>query len=133
MKKKQEADTKRKRTDMRTIQTDYAAMTLDHKYRVCTYGDAASSLFGFSEISMLGKPIGIILPDLAAKLETEVQASYRPVSELKMDALHANGKTFPVVVGMRQHNPHATCRHLVLVRNLSHTGEEALDISPQAD
>jgi hypothetical protein len=107
-------------------------MTLDHEYRVCTYGDAASSLFGFSEVSVLGKPIGIILPDLAAKLKTEVQASYRPVSELKMDAIHANGNTFPVMVGMRQHNPHAICRHLVLVRNLHLPEETAQEFPAQS-
>lgn len=133
MKQKKESSNNRKRTDARTTQTDYAAMTLDHEYRVCTYGDAASSLFGFSEIAVLGKPIGIILPDLAAKLETEVQASYRPVSELKMEARHANGNTFPVMVGMRQHNPHATCRHLVLVRNLLHPDEPVQELSLQTD
>jgi hypothetical protein len=35
-----------------------------------------------------------------------------------MEAVHADGNTFPVMVGMRQDFQQGTCRHVVLIRNL---------------
>jgi hypothetical protein len=88
----------------------YTAMTLDADYRVCTYGDTAFSLFGYPEISMLGKPVSRILPAL------EKRAGQ--FSEIPMEAVLANGNTISVMVAVRQDCLHGTCRHLVLVRNL---------------
>lgn len=88
----------------------YTAMTLDADYRVCTYGDTAFSLFGYPEVSMLGKPVSRILPAL------EKQCGQ--FSEVPMDAVHADGNTISVMVAIRQDCLHGTCRHLVLIRNL---------------
>lgn len=98
----------------------YTALTLDANYCVCTYGEAASGLFGHPEVSILGKHVSNILPALSPKQE---KASAQPseqikFSEVRMEARHADGNTFPVMVGMRQDCLHGTCRHLVLIRNL---------------
>jgi hypothetical protein len=88
----------------------YTAMTLDADYRVCTYGDTAFSLFGYPEVSMLGRPVSEILPALA-----------KPgggFNEIRMEAVHADGNCIPVMVALRQDCLHGTCRHLVLIRNL---------------
>lgn len=120
---KSETSTKERHSDSRAGHVHYAAMTLDADYCVCTYGTAASNLFGFTEMSVLGKPVGIILPGLAAKLQVKSPPASLPLTDLKMEAVHADGRTFTVMVGMRQHSAHAICRHLVLVRNL-HLPEE---------
>lgn len=88
----------------------YTAMTLDADYRVCTYGDTAFSLFGYPEVSMLGKPVSRILPAL------EKHAGQ--FSETPMQAVLADGNTIPVMVALRQDCLHGTCRHLLLIRNL---------------
>lgn len=105
---------------VRRAYTPYTAMTLDSNYYVCTYGDAAYSLFGHEETFMLGKPVSRILPDLIQQhaQHVEPQNSRMDFSEVRMQALHANGSTFPVMVGMRQDYLHGTCRHLLLIRNL---------------
>ncbi len=98
----------------------YTALTLDEDYRVCTYGDMASCLFGFPEVSMLGKHVSSILPALATDLGPRASRQSPPLNlkEVRMEARHADGNTFPVMVGLRQDYLHGTCRHLVLVRNL---------------
>jgi hypothetical protein len=97
----------------------YTAMTLDANYCVCTYGDAAFGMFGYPEVSMLGKPVSRILPGLTLKLdENSCKPQILPLNEVPMEAVHADGNTFPVMVGLRQDCLHGTCRHLVLVRNL---------------
>lgn len=88
----------------------YTAMTLDADYCVCTYGDTAFSLFGYPEVSMLGKPVSSILPALDKKSGQ--------FNEIPMHALHADGNTISVMVALRQDCLHGTCRHLVLIRNL---------------
>ncbi len=88
----------------------YTAMTLDANYCVCTYGDTAFSLFGYPEISMLGKPVSRILPALDKKSGQ--------FNEIPMHALHADGNIISVMVALRQNCLHGTCRHLVLIRNL---------------
>jgi len=100
--------------------TPYTALTLDKDCLIHTYGDAASNLFGFPENFMLGKPIGKILPALSLKLEEQLNQTSSPIklSEVRMQAKHADGKTFPVVVGLRQDYQQGCCRHLVLIRNL---------------
>lgn len=104
----------------RRTHTPYTALTLDKDYCVCTYGDAASNLFGFPEVSILGKPVRHILPDLDSNLEagSSKGSGRMQFSEVRMEACHADGNTFPVMVGMRQDYLHGTCRHLLLVRNL---------------
>jgi hypothetical protein len=98
----------------------YTALTLDTNYCICTYGDAAFGLFGYPEVSVLGKPVSQILPQLPLKQnkDSAQQASDIKLSEVRMEARHADGKTFPVMVGLRQDYQQGTCRHLVLVRNL---------------
>lgn len=88
----------------------YTAMTLDANDCVCTYGDTAFSLFGYPEVSMLGKPISQILPALGRQSGQ--------FSEIPMQAMHADGNTIPVMVALRRNCLHGTCRHLVLIRNL---------------
>jgi hypothetical protein len=88
----------------------YTAMTLDANYCVCTYGDTASSLFGYPEVIMLGKPVSRILPGL--------ENPAGELNETRMDAILANGNSIPVMVALRQNCLHGTCRHLVLIRNL---------------
>jgi len=104
----------------RRAYTPYTALTLDSEYCVCTYGDAASSLFGHSEISMLGKSVSRILPELVEQHEqhSDHPSSRWEFNEVRMEAVHANGKIFPVMVGMRQDYLHGTCRRLLLIRNL---------------
>jgi hypothetical protein len=101
--------------------TAYTALTLDENYRVLTYGDAASCLFGFPEVSMLGKHVSTLLPGLACGLEKAPGAQPAPLQfkDVPMKAVHADGNTFPVMVGLRQDYLHGSCRHLVLVRNLA--------------
>lgn len=101
--------------------TPYTALTLDEDYRVCTYGDAATMLFGFSEVSMLGKHVSDILPDFSHGKHADSGKQSSPPPQFKnvrMQARHADGNTFPVMVGLRQDYLHGTCRHLVLIRNL---------------
>lgn len=102
------------------IYTPYTALTLDEDHLIHTYGDAASNLFGFPENDMLGKSIDKILPLLSAKLEGMLADTSSPIrlSEVHMHAKHADGKTIPVSVGMRQDYKQGSCRHLVLIRNL---------------
>lgn len=102
------------------IYTPYTALTLDEDQLINTYGDAARNLFGFSDNDMLGKPIDSILPALSAKFKEMVEKPSSPIrlQEIRMLAKHADGKTFPVSVGMRQDFNQGCCRHLVLVRNL---------------
>jgi hypothetical protein len=104
----------------RRTYTPYTALTLDADYCVCTYGNAAFSLFGYSEVSMLGEPVSRILPGLTQQQDDGAarQASRFQFSEVRMEARHADGNTFSVMVGMRPEYLHGTCRHLVLVRNL---------------
>lgn len=85
-------------------------MTLDADYCVCTYGDTAFNLFGYPEITMLGKPVSRILPAL------ENQTGQ--LSEMPMLAVHADGNRIPVMVALRHNCLHGTCRHLLLIRNL---------------
>jgi hypothetical protein len=94
----------------RRIHIPYTAMTLDADYRVCTYGDTAFSLFGHSEVSMLGKPISKILPAF--------DNHAGEFNEIRMEAVHADGNCISVMVALRQDCLHGTCRHLVLIRNL---------------
>lgn len=97
----------------------YTALTLDANYCVCTYGEAASGLFGHSEVSILGKHVSNILPELTPKQDkAQAQPPQIKFSEVRMEARHADGNTFPVMVGMRQDYLHGTCRHLLLIRNL---------------
>lgn len=98
----------------------YTAMTLDANYCVCTYGDAASSLFGYPEVSMLGKPVTHILPALAQKIQPNPAQPpvHIQLSEVRMEARHADGNTFPVMVGLRHDHRHGASRHLILIRNL---------------
>lgn len=98
----------------------YTALTLDEEYCVCTYGNMACSLFGFPEAAMLGKHVGKLLPALAAGLEKGAGRDASPLcmKNVRMEALHADGSTFSVMVGLRQDHLHGSCRHLVLVRNL---------------
>lgn len=114
------AEKKKQNIAPRRSYTPYTALTLDEDYCVCTYGDAASSLFGHPETSILGKHISQILPALASRMEKG--SAKRPPSiqlkEVRMDAMHADGNAFPVMVGLRQDYMHGTCRHLVLIRNL---------------
>lgn len=115
------AEKKGQKITPRRTYTPYTALTLDAEYCVCTYGDAASNLFGHHETTILGKSISQILPDLVSRLE--MGSAKRPPSpiqlnEVRMDAMHADGKAFPVMVGLRQDYLHGTCRHLVLIRNL---------------
>jgi hypothetical protein len=100
--------------------TPYTALTLDADFCVCSYGDAATSLFGYAEVSIIGKPISRILPALACRLEKSPAKRPTPIrlNEVRMDAMHADGNSFPVMVGLRQDYLHGTCRHLVLIRNL---------------
>jgi hypothetical protein len=111
---------KKQKTAPRCSYTPYTALTLDADYCICTYGDAASSLFGYSEVSILGKPVSRILPALASKLKKGSEKGASPVqlNEVRMEAQHADGNAFPVMVGLRQDYLHGTCRHLVLIRNL---------------
>jgi nitrogen fixation/metabolism regulation signal transduction histidine kinase len=121
MRKQSVASRNKSRSDSRYSYIPYTALTLDTNYCVCTYGDAASGLFGYPETLMLGKHISKILPDLGAKVEekdsTRTSAPLR-FNEVRMEAKHANGNVFPVMVGLRQDYQQGTCRHLVLVRNL---------------
>ncbi len=110
----------RKLHSQQPIYTPYTALTLDESCLINTYGEAASNLFGFHENDMLGKPIGRILPALSAKLEDMIEKTASPIrlQEVHMQATHADGKTFPVSVAIRQDYQQGCCRHLVLVRNL---------------
>lgn len=114
------AENKKQKPAPRRTYTPYTALTLDENFCVCTYGDAAFSLFGHPEVAMVGKPISRILPALASKLHKgpAKQPAAVNLNEVRMDALHADGNAFPVMVGLRQDYMHGTCRHLVLVRNL---------------
>lgn len=98
----------------------YTALTLDEDFCVCTYGDAASCLFGYPEVSMLGKPVSQILPGLepGQNPASSHHSSRILFNEVRMEAVHADGNTFPVMVGMRQDYQQGTCRHVVLIRNL---------------
>jgi hypothetical protein len=105
----------------RRTYTPYTALTLDADYCVCTYGDAAYCLFGYPEVTMLGKHVSRILPALLPdqkKGATTQEAGHIQFSEVRMQAQHADGNTFSVMVGLRQDCLHGTCRHLVLIRNL---------------
>ncbi|NWG76146.1 MAG: hypothetical protein HXY24_16360 [Rubrivivax sp.] len=101
--------------------TAYTALTLDENYRVLTYGKAAGCLFGFPEVSMLGKHVSALLPELACGSEKAPDQQSTPLQfkNVPMKAVHADGKTFPVMVGLRQDYLQGSCRHLVLVRNLA--------------
>lgn len=111
---------KKQKTTTRCSYTPYTALTLDVDYCICTYGDAASNLFGYTEVSVVGKPVSQILPALADKLEKDSGKRSPPIqlNEIRMEANHADGNSFPVMVGLRQDYLHGTCRHLVLIRNL---------------
>ncbi len=100
--------------------TPYTALTLDEDCLIHTYGDAASNLFGYPEDSMLGEPIDKILPALGSKLEERLTQTSSPIQlrEVRMQAQHADGKKFPVSVGLRQDYQQGYCRHVVLIRNL---------------
>jgi hypothetical protein len=99
----------------------YASMMLDEDYRVCSYSRAAFLLFGYAEVSMIGKPICGILPGLEDMFEIRPERlrSASNLMRLIMEAKHVSGKTFPVAVGLREHDPVGTYRHLLLVRNLN--------------
>ena len=94
----------------RRAHVPYTAMTLDADYRVCTYGDAAFALFGYPEVSMLGKPVSRILPAL--------HKHAGQINEVRMEARHADGGGIPVMVALRKNCLHGTCCHLLLIRNL---------------
>lgn len=120
MAKKTEKTASKPQPEVARIYTPYTALTLDEGCHIHTYGDAASNLFGFPENHMLGEPVSKILPALSAKLEELLNQTSSPIrlSEVHMQAKHADGKTFPVAVGLRQDYQQGHCRHLVLVRNL---------------
>ena len=111
---------KKFQTSQQRNYTPYTALTLDKDCLIHTYGDAASNLFGYPEATMLGESIEKILPALGATLEDKLTATSTPIQlkEVRMQAKHADGKTFPVAVGLRQDYQQGYCRHLVLVRNL---------------
>lgn len=111
---------KKYQTEQQRPYTPYTALTLNEDCLINTYGDAASNLFGYPAETMLGKPVGKILPALSDKLEGMLDQTSSPIElkEVRMQAQHADGKTFPVSVGLRQDYQQGYCRHLVLVRNL---------------
>lgn len=114
------SDKKARKFTPKHIYIPYTALTLDEDYHVCTYGDAASTLFGFPEISMLGKHVSQLLPDfsLGRANAPDRQSAPPQFKNVRMEARHADGNTFQVMVGLRQDYLHGTCRHLVLIRNL---------------
>lgn len=120
MPKKAEKSVKKYQSAQKVTYTPYTALTLDEDCNIHTYGDAASSLFGYPEEKMLGEKVDKILPTLSTKLEEQIAQNASPIQllEIRMQAQHADGKKFPVSVGMRQDYQQGYCRHLVLVRNL---------------
>ncbi len=103
-----------------TAHVPYAAIVLDEDYRVCSYGRTASLLFGFGEVAMIGNSVSQILPKLEGKLACchEGLPACPSLTVIETEAQHASGWTFPVAVGIREHNPNGSSRVLLLVRNL---------------
>lgn len=98
----------------------YTALTLDANYCVSTFGEAAANLFGHPETEILGKPVSEILPQMSNQRNQALSqdASPNQFSEVRMEAKHADGNTFQVMVGMRPDHQHGNRRHLLLIRNL---------------
>jgi hypothetical protein len=69
---------------------------------------------------MIGKLVCGILPGLEDLFEVhpETRRSAPHLMSVMMEAKHSSGRKFPVAVGLREHEPVGTCRHLLLVRNL---------------
>lgn len=106
--------------DKKRQRTPYTALTLDEEYRVRTYGDAASALFGYDESEARGMHIRDILPMLADKLEKGQNQAAQPIqfSGIEMQAKRADGNLFPVIVGMRENHHYGNGHHVILIRNL---------------
>lgn len=99
----------------------YTALILDGEYNIRVYGDAASTMFGFDQQTIIGQHVEQILPALGSQLKHMLQTSQPiQISEMPMQAKRANGNSFPVMVGMRQDQAYGNDRHVVLVRNLEH-------------
>ena len=109
---------KRKSTQTKSA-TPYTALILDADFQVRTYGEAATEMFGFEQAHIVGRHVSQILPALGEHLgKAQSEGQEIRFTGLHMDAVRDDGKTFPVVVGIREDSQYAGHRHVVLVRNL---------------
>lgn len=101
----------------------YATMMLDASFRIASCGAAAATLFGHAARALIGMPVSAVLPALSALSGSssgpiERSASVR-VSKIEMDAVHADGARFPVLVSLLEEHDSPAQERLLFVRNLA--------------
>lgn len=100
----------------------YATLMVDASYCIASCGAAAATLFGYAARALIGQHISTILPGLAALQastygENERVTSVR-LSKIEMDAVHADGARFPVLVSLLGEYDSQSGDRLLFVRNL---------------
>jgi hypothetical protein len=101
----------------------YATMMLDASFRIASCGAAAATLFGHAARALIGMPVSVVLPALSALSSSGSADRERPVSvrmsKIEMDAVHADGAHFPVLVSVLEEHDSPSQERLLFVRNLS--------------
>jgi len=101
----------------------FATLMLDASYHIASCSVAAATLFGHAARVLIGQHISAILPGLAAlqagTYESHEGSASTRLSKIEMDAVHADGGRFPVLVSLLEEHESPSADRLLFVRNLS--------------
>lgn len=97
----------------------YAALLLDASHRICECGSAAAALFGYPVQAMIGQPVAMLLPDLAALAGMRKGRVLIQLSKVRLDGMRADGTPLRVMVSLLNDQDGGSGQLLLCIRALS--------------